>query len=57
VVAAREIGPDATHLTAIRAPHRGERGHHRMMRMHGPHGGPMHGGPMHGAPDAAPAQK
>jgi hypothetical protein len=62
VVAAREIGPDATHLTAIRAPHRGERGHHGMMWRHGPHGGPMPGGPMPGGPmpggpDAPPPPK
>jgi len=42
VVAAREIGPDATHLTAVRGPHPGGwRGEHGPKGMHGPEG--MHG--------------
>jgi hypothetical protein len=62
VVAAREIGPDATHLTPVKAPHRGGHGHHGPRGMQGQHGGPHHGGPMGGpmsgpggAPMGAPA--
>jgi hypothetical protein len=59
VVAAREIGPDATHLTQVTTPHRGWRGHNGMMGMQGQHGG-RHGGPMGGpmgGPDGAPTRQ
>jgi hypothetical protein len=55
VVAAREIGPDATHLTAVHAPRaegrHGRHGGHSPEGKHGRHMGPGAPGPM-GGPDA-----
>ncbi len=59
VVAAREIGPDATNLTQIKTPHRGWHGHNGQKGMQGQHGG-RHGGPMGGpmgGPGGAPARQ
>lgn len=63
VVAAREIGPDATHLTQVKAPHRGRHGEHGMKGMHGQRGwhhdgamGGQMGGRM-GGPAGTPAQQ
>lgn len=55
VVAAREIGPDATHLTQVKAPEHGRHGRGGSMGRHGPRG-EHHGGPMSGA-DGTPARQ